>query len=75
MIPLESYRPTPGWYRQGDCLRWYTGYCWTDETKPLPQANPLGDRGFMSKHSLVISIVAVVLVLLAVGAGLAAPWV
>jgi hypothetical protein len=70
MIPPESYRPAPGWYRHGDCLPWYTGYCWTNETKPLPQANPLRDRGFTSKRTLVIGIIAVVLALVAVSAAI-----
>ncbi len=30
--------PDPGWYRQGDLLRWWDGAEWSDATRPLPAA-------------------------------------
>jgi hypothetical protein len=61
VIPPQAYRPEPGWYRHGDCLRWHTGSGWTDKTMPLPNTKRM-DAG-MSRRAVVLASVAVTLIL------------
>jgi len=62
VIPPDAYRPAPGWYRQGDVLRWHTGFQWTQDTRPLPgdpSGDPLSRKRFTVRRLAVLALVIV----------------